>query len=145
MLQRFRRQRVLISCIVAAAAASFLLAANYCSCEALMDGHSGRAGAHHHDRAGHHDHDGDQPSNDRSDPCCSTLHAIPTPLARLLLTTPSQTLLLRLPASAVAPLALALLTQAPTGLSPPAPAPWPQRPFYRTTFASHAPPAPCLG
>jgi len=139
------RQRLLMTGITMAAATSFLLAANYCACEALTGSHPHSAGAHHHQQAaGHHHREDGHSSDGRADPCCSMLRAITTPSANLLVATFSPTLFRDCAAEVVQPIGWSALTHASTGLSPPARAPTPHLPFYRTTFAGRAPPSSCL-
>ncbi len=140
---RVKRQRLFIAGIAMAAATSFLLAENYCACEALSDDHPHSASTHHHEAAGHHHHEDGHSSDGQADPCCSTLQAIVAPQVNLHFTLPSQDLFPCPSAEAVEAITFAGLIRVSTGLSPPAREPTPHRPFYRTAFASHAPPI-CL-
>jgi len=119
------------------ASGAFLLATNYCVCEAFSGDHAHAESSHHHAPAGHHD---ESPSDHEYDPCCSTLQAVVTPHSNLLLTAGSQLLFQEVPLQSANVARVASLSLAPSGLSPPAREPTPTRPFYRTTFANHAPP-----
>ena len=120
------------------AAGAFLLAANYCICEAFSsDAHE--EASHQHAPAGHHDEQAPA-SHTQSDPCCAAMQAATTPKVDFQLASS--------PAWQLQPLVLesswitALLEPSRTasGLSPSAREPTPTRPFYRTTYANHAPP-----
>ena len=121
------------------AAGAFVLAANYCICEAFSSDAHEKA-SHQHAPAGHHDEE-PPASHTQSDPCCATLQAVLPTLSHLPLPLASHSLLSDLTVQSVDVLGLADLSFAPTGLSPPAREPTPARPFYRTTYANHAPPA----
>ena len=129
--------------IAIAAAATFLLAANCCAYEALAHERPHSDGTPYHEAAEHHHHEDRTPSDDQHDPCCSTLQAIVAPQVNLHLTLPSQDLFPGPAAEAVEAITFVGLIRVSTGLSPPAREPTPCRPFYRTAFASHAPPI-CL-
>jgi hypothetical protein len=120
------------------AAGAFLLAANYCICEAFSsDAHE--EASHQHAPAGHHDEQAPA-SHTQSDPCCATLQAVLPTLGHLQLPLASHSLLSDLTVQSVDVPGFADLSFAPTGLSPPAREPTATRPFYRTTYANHAPP-----
>ena len=120
---------------------AFVVATHYCVCEALNSDHAHADRSHEHAPGGHHD---ETPSNNAYDPCCATLQAVVTPQASLLLFAPgSQTLFQEIPLQSNNVARFVDVPLAPSGLSPPAREPTPTQPFYRTTFASHAPPV-CL-
>ena len=129
-----RKQGVRVLAWVAGTA--FLLATHYCICEAFSSSRGHVDSSHQHAPASHHD---ESPSNHEDDPCCATLQAVVTPHSALLVAGP-QLLFQEVPLQAANIVRLADLSFAPTGLSPPAREPTSARPFYRTTFASHAPP-----
>ncbi len=116
-------------------ALTFLCATNYCAVEALAEGP-----IHHEGPSGHSHNEGVPTPKDQSDPCCSTLQAVVTPPFNLLIVAGPQPLFQEVPLQSPNGVRVADLSLAPSGLSPPARAPTPARPFYRTTFASHAPP-----
>jgi len=116
---------------------AFFLAVNYCACEAVAHEHPDQASSHQHAPAGHHD---ESPSNEEYNPCCTNLQAIVTPQLSLHLATISHQLFQAIALPVADAVSLADLSLAPSGLSPPAREPTTPRPFYRTTFASHAPP-----
>ena len=128
--------------LVWAVGAVFLLATRYCVCEAFAGGFSHAESSHQHATPGRHD-DGAPTSDTASDPCCATLQAIVTPQTTILLSAASQLLFRDVALPAVSRFDSANLSLAASGLSPPAREPTRSRPFYRTTFASHAPPV-CL-
>ncbi len=123
------------------AGGAFVLATNYCLCEALSrHTHQDALGAsHQHAPVGHHD-EKVPASHTQSDPCCSTLQAVVTPQTGVMLSGASGPFFQDVPLLVVAHVKYADLSLAPSGLSPPARVPTPARPFYRTAFASHAPP-----
>jgi hypothetical protein len=139
MLRSLPRNRRVITGLAAVAALAFAVSMHYCVCETFAGSHPQADASHQHDPSSHHDTEHSSPGS-QSDPCCSTLLAITTPrenfnlvgssapvLQARLLHTPSLTPLVE-------------LSMAPTGLSPPPRAPTPRLPFYRTTYANHAPP-----
>jgi len=136
MFGDLRRNRFLVPGIAAVAAFAFLLANNYCVCEAFSGEHSHAENADQHAAASHHD---ESSSNNAYDPCCSTLQAIGTSQAALILDGPAQ-LFFHVIRPQHLQLASIELPLTASGLSPPAREPTPVQPFYRTTFANHAPP-----
>ena len=126
----------------------FFAASNYCNVEALIPHACHSEAADHHEMAtAEHDHDAhDEQSAPHHDEtaaaCCKAIQAVvatPTHInlhtIRLAHALPMGSLWT---GSLVEPLRLA------SGLSPPSREPPPKLPFYRTAFASHAPPASCL-
>ena len=105
----------------------FLLASQYCALEAFAEHHDEHAPA----APGHHDEAGQ---------CCAAMQAVVVSRANIHIASS--------PAWPLHPLALESVwlvsifepSHAATGLSPPTQASPQARPFYRTTFASHAPP-----
>ena len=139
MFRVLRRNNLVISGIAAVAAFAFLLAINYCVCEAFSTDHAQSESSQQHSPSGHHDESGPA-SNNQSDSCCATLQAVVfspgTPQSAS--STPT---LLRSIVSLGADMPLRTqLTAVPNGLSPPIREPTAPRPFYRTTYANHAPP-----
>jgi hypothetical protein len=126
--------------MAAVAAFAFLLAINYCVCEAFSADHAHNEPAQQHSPAGHHD-DNTPTSQDQSDPCCATLQAVVFSPGTFQVASSTTTVL---PSVVSLGAEITLRTQLATvsnGLSPPARAPTPRLPFYRTTYANHAPPA----
>ena len=119
---------------------TFLLATNYCVCEAFTGDHAHAESSHHHASAGYHDEQ-TPTSQDQHDVCCSTLQAVISSSGTLQVASLTPTGLL--------PFVLSLSSKSTpraqvaavlSGLSPPTQVPPPRLPFYRTTFANHAPP-----
>lgn len=137
-----RSNRLLIPGIAAVAAFAFLLASNYCVSEAFTGEHAHPESSHQHTSTGHHD-DKTPTSQDQSDPCCSTLLAAVSSPGIFQIASSTPTLLTFLASLGAEVVLRTQLTTVPSGLSPPAQAPPPRLPFYRTAFASHAPPV-CL-
>ena len=145
---REKRQQYANGWIAIACSLAFLGATNYCNVEAFAeqssshhDTHQAASANHHHDEktpspAQHHD-------TDCSVTCCSAMQAVVVPQQQYRLaaslTWHLQDLALESQwlASFVEP------SRTASGLSPPAREPTPAKPFYRTTFANHAPPI-CL-
>ena len=142
-----RQRKPLKGWVAIVCSVAFLGASNYCNVQAFAeqsashhDMHQAAAANHHHDEetptpAQHHE--------DCSVSCCSAMQAVVTPRVEY-----------RFAASPIwqfHPLVLESLwlasflepSRTASGLSPPAREPTPVTPFYRTTFASHAPPI-CL-
>jgi hypothetical protein len=132
-----KRLKPLRGWVAVISAFAFLAAANYCTLEALAAHPAADETSHHSDS-----HDAGVPARgDDGELCCMALQAILQPktdfgLAR------SDALVFQLPAlQARQPELPAHLFRVTSGLSPPIRDPAPRTPFYRTTFASHAPPA----
>ena len=121
---------------------AFLLATHYSVCEVFAGGAAQAEASHQPATFGLHD-EGTPSSDTHADPCCATLQAIVTPSTSLVFAGASQPFFQDITLSVIAHVRFADLSSASSGLSPPARAPTPARPFYRTTFASHAPPV-CL-
>jgi hypothetical protein len=139
MFRALRRNGLLVPSIAALAAFAFLLAINYCVCEAFSADHAHNEPAQQHSPAGHHD-DHIPTSEDQANPCCATLQAVIFSRGILQVASSTPTLL---PSIASLGVEITLRTQlatVPSGLSPPAQALPPRLPFYRTTYANHAPP-----
>ena len=117
---------------------TFLTATNYCSLEAFAEHVES---SHHHEEASPRSHDeGSSIPDHDQDSCCATLQAIVTPTTNLHLVHPSAAALSFLALSTSGTTTLIDVAHVASGLSPPAREPTPTVPFYRTTFASHAPP-----
>lgn len=120
---------------------AFLTASHYCALEAFA-----AAPAHHEDssHAEGHGHGAGLPANgDDGELCCIALQAILLPKSDLSFAR-SDAPVFQLPALETQwPELPAHLPRAASGLSPPIRDPVPSAPFYRTTYASHAPPV-CL-
>lgn len=119
--------------------AAFLLATNYCLSEAFAASHTPSESSHHQAPSGHHD-EGSPASGTQDDPCCTALQAILTPQPSLQLAATTHQLFQAMAVQAADAVRCADRSLAPSGLSPPPREPTPTRPFYRTTFANHAPP-----
>ncbi|MBI3996455.1 MAG: hypothetical protein HY352_02225 [Candidatus Omnitrophica bacterium] len=115
---------------------ALLMATNYCAYEAFSGGHAHVNDTHQHAPVDHHD---ESPSR-ANDSCCSTLHAVVIPQFTLLLARGSPLLRQAMSLQAIPLVGFIDLSAIPNNLSPPAHEPIPARPFYRTTFANHAPP-----
>ena len=139
MFRVLRRNSLLVPGIAAVAAFAFLLAINYCVCEAFSADHTHSEHSQQHSSSGDHDEDGPA-SNNQSDPCCATLQAVVSSSGtpQVLSSTPTLVPFSASLNSEVTP--HTQLAYAPSGLSPPVEAPPPRLPFYRTTYANHAPP-----
>ena len=140
MLTAMKRHALLVVGCALVATVALLIGMNYCAWEDLVQHHQHDGQAHEHHASGQH-HRESQDAHHQFDPCCSMLQAIAAAPSDLVLakTPPSilhTLLLLPVPGS----LSIAR-SSVPTGLSPPACAPIPKALFYRTTFASHAPPS----
>ena len=120
-----KRHKFLVVGCTLVAAFTFLIGTNYCVYEELVQGH--------HERDSQH-------SDDQFDPCCSTLQAIALSPLNLFLAQAPPSILHALALLLVEESPSVALAYAPTGLSHTARAPTPHAPFYRTTFAPHAPP-----
>ena len=140
MFAAMKRQRSIIASCASLAAVTFLIGINYCACGELVHGPSHHGHAHTNDASSHHENDSQpQRSEHQFDHCCSTLQAIALAPSNLLLL-PMLTRWLHARAlRAVGEDRSGALSYVPTGLSPPR-EPTPHIPFYRTTFANHAPP-----
>lgn len=121
---------------------AFSVAINYCAWEAFATPPAQNESSHHHETSDHHP-EGEHPteSHDEVAGCCETLQAIITSkldtTAGVVVTQP-----LDHPRFNVRPLVSLLESSCSTSGRPyPAREPPQERPFYRTTFASHAPPA----
>ena len=117
---------------------TFLLATSYCSVEALLTHSAQDEHASHHQPTDHHDEDSRTPSHDQATTCCVTLQAVLASKVEF-----SLYRVAGIPSvdfESLRPATLIALSRFAHGLSPPTREPPPARPFYRTTFASHAPP-----
>jgi len=124
---------------------AFFGASNYCNLEAFT-AHSAHGESSHHAAAPtHHDEESSSaPVNhheDESAACCAAMQAVTTPKADFYLTSSSAWQLHPLVVESSWITSLLEPSRTASGLSPPVREPPPARPFYRTTFASHAPPA----
>lgn len=117
---------------------AFVFATNYCVLETFSSDSARTESTHQHTPADHHE---ESPSNNDYDPCCATLQAVVTQQPSLLLAGASQPLLQKIPLQSADITRSLDFSLAPSGLSPPVREPTSARPFYRTAFASHAPPA----
>lgn len=129
--------RAMLAPIALASSFAFLLATNYCNLEAFAahPAHSENSSDHH--SAG--DHHGAAPTSDDEALCCETLHAVPVSKVDV---TPNT--LIRWVNLATVEIAerdvLIPPARSSIGWSPPERGPTPAAPFYRTTYANHAPP-----
>ena len=123
---------------------AFLAASHYCNLEAFAAPPTQSDDTHQSASAEHHDGDSSAPTHhddEDSVSCCAAMQALAI--------SKSDFNLASHPAWQFHPLALhslrlaSFLTPSRTasGVSPPVRDPPPARPFYRTTFANHAPPA----
>ena len=123
----------------------FLVAGSYCNLEAFIPHSHSDSPTHHGSAAEHHEHPASVPSHDdheqeASDICCEAIKTVVVPTVTLELPQFAHELLHPYVAVAVWSGAFVESHRLATGLSPPTRAPTAQQPFYRTTFASHAPP-----
>ena len=140
MLAAMQRQKFIVAGCALLAAVTFLIGINYCAREELVHGPSHHGHAHTNDASSHHENDSQpQSSEHQFDHCCSTLQAIALAPSNLTLSPIRILLLHALALRAVGEDLSRALSYVPTGLSPPR-EPTPHVPFYRTTFANHAPP-----
>ena len=119
---------------------TFFVAINYCNVEALSAHPTPSEGfGHHHSTEDHHDGAVPTPS-DEDALCCATLHAVPTSKVDVT----QRSLIQR-----INPITVEVFgrdfpippARSASGWSPPERGPTPLTPFYRTTYANHAPPA----
>ena len=141
-LRPFRQLRSASFAIVTAFV--FFAASNYCNVEALIP-HAchGEAADHHEMAAAEHDHDAhdEQPAHhhdETASACCKTIQAVVATPAQLSLHT--VWLAHALPTESLWTGSLVESLRLASGLSPPSREPPSKLPFYRTVFASHAPP-----
>lgn len=140
MLQFQSRNNVPVPGVAVVAAFAFLFAINYCACEAFSADHAHSGPSQQHSPTGHHDEHAPT-SQDQSDPCCATLQAVVLSPGTLQVASSTPTVLPSVVSRGAAITLRTQLVAVPSGLSPPVREPTPARPFYRTTFANHAPPA----
>lgn len=123
---------------------AFFGASNYCNLEAVAahPAHSERS--HHATASEHQDNDASStPAHDHedaSDACCAAVQAVTSPKIAFHLTSNLAWQLHPLMVRASWLTSLLDPIRAASGLSPPPREPTSVRPFYRTTYANHAPP-----
>lgn len=121
----------------------FIGAVNYCNIEVFAAHPAQHHDAHQSTSTEHHDEDSSAPTHHRDESsvsCCAAMQALAA--------SKSDFNLASSPAWQLQPLALQSSwlasflepSRTASGLSPPAREPTPARPFYRTTYASLAPP-----
>ena len=140
------RQTSLNTWMAVVCSAAFLGASNYCNLEAFT-AHLTRCHETHQSAATKdHDEESSIPTHHHDEgsvACCAAMQALATSKSEF---NPASHLTWQLYPLAPHSLQWASFlapSRAASGLSPPAREPTPARPFYRTTFASHAPPI-CL-
>ena len=137
------RQGKLLSGIVFLCGFAFLVAVNHCSLEAFAEQASSHEALHHRETAPDYPENSPVHNHDEGSVCCSTLKAIPA--SKSFEIRPSLTTSFLSPFEHRASWSDTLLesSDVTTGLSPSAQESPPATPFYRTTYANHAPPV-CL-
>ena len=135
-MQRVHGVKTLRSALVLLCGVTFLAAANHCGLEACAGHHSEEPGGHHHGESSPaHDSCPDQQVM-----CCSSLYATPFPKIEIkpgwVRTGFLETADVLAPFLRISPTSANIVT----GLSPPLQEVIPRVCFYRSTFASHAPP-----
>ncbi len=134
----------LLALIAAFSAVAFFLASNYCNVEAFVP-HAHPEESPSHAAADRHDPHGDStPNHDNHDEttfCCDTIQAITASRFDVQLHPITNWILTSLELKSIWVDSLIGLPGLASGLSPPARAPTPTVPFYRTAYASLAPPA----
>ena len=123
---------------------AFVGAANYCTLEAF------ETQSAHHERACHTGSAEQQGDESSSTPahhhegaslaCCAAMQAIAASRLDVHLASPTTRLLHELAGGVLGGAAVRESARIARGVSPPPQAPMPVQPFYRTTFANHAPP-----
>ena len=137
-LQKTLSAQAAIVCAIA-----FVWASNYCNVEAFSSHHSDDHSAHQTADPAHHDDGSSTPGQhheEDADFCCTTIQAVVASRLDFSLSKASTPLLHALPLQSFWSEALPVPSRTASGLSPPPQELPPARPFYRTTFASHAPP-----
>ena len=124
------------------AALALFFAVNYCNVEALVP--HAHSDASHQPMASSHHHDEDTAPYHHADTaaCCETIQAVTASTLAIQLRPMSPWMLVACDGESVWSDALIESPGLASGRSPPARAPTPKLLFYRTTFASHAPPVP---
>ena len=124
------------ACLAIVCSVAFVLASNYCNIEALAGD-----GAHHETTGEHHNENAPASGHDEATVCCDALQAVLASKLDVRLCPVTSWLSHPLALKSLRPDALLVeAAHLATGLSPPTREPTPRTPFYRTTFASHAPP-----
>ncbi len=131
------RSKVLRTCVAVLCSFTFWAATNYCNLEALAAHPAqGEDSGQHHPAAGHHP--GAVPTPDDEDSlCCATLHAVP--VTKVDMTPKSLSQWIDPVTVVLGRDVLTTRSRSTIGWSPPERGPTPE-PFYRTTYANHAPP-----
>ena len=123
---------------------AFFGAINYCNLEAFAAHPTQSHDAHQSASTGHHEEDSSAPTHHHDEDsvsCCAAMQALATSKSDFNLAShPAwQRYPLALPSLRLVSFLTAFRTA--SGLSPPVREPPSARPFYRTTYANHAPPA----
>ena len=122
---------------------AFLAASNYCNLEAFAEPTHHHPSSHQSASAEHHEDGASTPSNQHEEHsvfCCSAMQAVVASRLSYQLASSSVWQLHPLILESVWLVSVFAPTRTASGLSPPTQESPPARPFYRTTFASHAPP-----
>ena len=141
-----KRYHVLHTGIAFSAAVAFLAAINYCNLEAFAAHPTQSHDTHQSAAAEHHDEKSSTPAHHHEEgsvSCCSAIQAIATPESNFNLASSPAWQFQPLVLQSVWVVSFLEPSRPTSGLSPPAREPTPSRPFYRTTYANHAPPV-CL-
>ncbi len=118
---------------------AFFAASNYCVLETLAAHPAPAEGSHHSDTAGHDS--GIPARGDDGELCCIALQSVLLPATDLHLARPNVPVHSLSASEAPCPKLPITSPGSTIGWSPPERGSPPATPFYRTTFASHAPPA----
>jgi len=122
---------------------AFFGAVNYCTIEAFAAHPAQHHDAHQSASTDHHDEESSTPTHhhdENSASCCAAMQALATSRSDFNLASSPAWHLQPLPLQSSWTTALLEPSRTASGLSPPAREPTPARPFYRTTYASLAPP-----
>ena len=134
-------QRTSLPLIAGFSALAFFFAINYCNAEALIPHAHADQSSQHASSEDQHDHH-TTPAHDDASLCCNTIQAIAASKLNIQLPPLTQWLLVSLDVKSLGTSLLVESAGLTSGLSPPPRPAFPALPFYRTTYASLAPPAP---
>lgn len=133
-------QKIFLPLIAGLSAGVFFFAINSCNAEALIP-HAHADQSHQHASSeDQHDHR-TAPAHDDASLCCTTIQAIAASKLNVQLSPLTKWLLVSLDVQSLGTSLLVESAGLTSGLSPPPRTTIPALPFYRTTYASLAPPA----
>jgi hypothetical protein len=130
--------RAMLAPVALASSFAFVLAANYCNLEALSAYPPQSESSDHHHSAGDHHNSAVPTSGDEESLCCAALYAVP---GSKLETSPSLSIhRIELQAAKISGHDVIVIPpRSAISWSPPERGPTPATPFYRMTYANHAP------